>query len=464
LNSYDEIRYHNLPNKQTHPSRLFMLAKLAGLDPPPVEACRVLELGTSEGVNIIAMAIALPNAQFTGIDLAQEPVAHGRQTIERLGLSNVRLHCQNLLEIRDSFGAFDYILVHGIYGWTPPVVGEKILEIAGQCLSPNGLAFISYNTLPAGHIRKAVRDMLLFHAAPSLEPAERIKKAREFLTVLAAGRPEPEAFDLAAASYAAVLLQHSDSALFHDELAPVYEPVYFHDFVARASAYGLQYAGDASGFDAPPNLKPESKEAARTMAAGDRIVEEQYLDFFRMRGFRQSLLCRKEVKVTPEWNADRIIGSYAVTQASEAQDGAFLITDSDKVRLTTTHPVPIAYLRRLIEARPWSIPVKAEDADVALALFKVGILELHGTPGIARPAGENPCASPLARVQAERGEATVATLWHRALELGDADARRMLTLLDGTRDRAALCEAMGCTREVMDGELWTLGRHGLLTA
>jgi hypothetical protein len=117
----------------------------------------------------------------------------------------------------------------------------------------------------------------------------------------------------------------------------------------------------------------------------------------------------------------------------------------------------------VIAARPLSIPVTPEDAEVALALFKVGILELHGTPGIARPAGDQPCASLLARYQAARGEATVTTLWHRALELGDAEARRMLTLLDGTRDREALCAAMECTREVMDAELWTLGRHGLLT-
>src|ERR1019366_3472500 len=71
-NTYDEFRYNNLPILQTHPSRLWVLAKLAGLAPAPVEACRVLELGTSEAANIIGMAVTLPDAHFTGVDLAGE--------------------------------------------------------------------------------------------------------------------------------------------------------------------------------------------------------------------------------------------------------------------------------------------------------------------------------------------------------------------------------------------------------
>jgi SAM-dependent methyltransferase len=464
LNFYDAVRYNNLPNKQTHPSRLFVLGKLAGFDPPPAETCRVLELGTSEGINIIGMAVGLPRAQFTGIDLAQEPVARARRTAADLGLANVRFECMNLLNIDRFFGEFDYILAHGIYGWTPPEVGAKILDVARQCLSPKGMIFVSYNAQPAGHIRKLVRDMMLFHIGAVEEPAERLEKARAFLRVLAEGRPAPEAFDLAAAAYAAVLLKHSDSALFHDELAPIYEPVYFRDFAAHAAAHGLQYAGDASGFDTPPNLKPETKEAARTMSAGDRIAEEQYLDFFRMRGFRQSLLCRKEVSLAAEWEPERILGAYAVTLANQAEDGAFLSGDSDNIRMTTTHPVPVEYLRKLIAAQPLSLPVTAEDASVALALFKVGIIELHGVPGVARRAGDYPCASPLARHQAAHGEPVVATLRHRALELGDAEARRVLTLLDGTRDHNTLCQEMGCTPEVMDAELLSLGKQGLLIA
>jgi SAM-dependent methyltransferase len=460
VNTYDELRYNNLPNAETHPSRLWVLAKLAGVEPVPVETCRVLELGTSEAANLIGMAVALPGAEFVGVDLAREPLARGQRVIDDLNLQNVRLLCKNLLEIDESLGKFDYILTHGIYGWTPPAVGEKILEIAQRCLSPAGVAYISYNTKPAGQIRRLVRDMMLYHAGRFENPVECLAHAREFLKVLALGRPEPETFDAAAAGYARDLLEHSDGALFHDDLAPVYEPVYFHDFVERAAMHELQYLGDASGYDAPRNLRAEAMDAVRTMARGDRIAELQYFDFLRMRGFRRSLLCRKHLSLTDDWNPSRIVGCYATTGASEDKDGAF--SGADNVRLTTTHPVPIEYMRRLIQSRPKSIKVEPEQAHVALELFKGGIIELRPTPETAAEPGPRPKVSPLARHQAANGELHVTTLWHRALEVEGDDARRMLSLLDGTRDREALCQAMDCSRERLDGELHMLGRLGLL--
>jgi len=359
-NTYDEFRYNNLPILQTHPGRLWVLAKLAGLEPAPVETCKVLELGTSEGANIIGMAVTLPRAHFTGVDLAGEPLARGQRVIDDLGLDNLRLLRMNLLEFDESLGKFDYILTHGIYGWTPPEVGAKVLEIAQRCLTPDGIAFVSYNTHPSGHIRRLVRDMMLYHAGRFENPVERLQHARAFLKVLALGRPEPDPFDAAAADYARVLLEHTDSALFHDDLAPVYEPVYFHEFVAHAKAHGLQYLGEASGYDTPRNLQVEALDTVRGMAAGDAIAEQQYLDFLRMRGFRKSLLCRQERDLETEWSAGRIVGCYATTAANEDPDGAF--SSADRIRLTTTHPVPIEYMRRLIESRPLALRVGPEEA------------------------------------------------------------------------------------------------------
>jgi hypothetical protein len=198
------------------------------------------------------------------------------------------------------------------------------------------------------------------------------------------------------------------------------------------------------------------------MAAGDRIAELQYLDFLRMRGFRRSVLCRNHFRLTDEWNPSRIVGCYATTRASEDKDGAF--SGADNLRLTTTHPVPIEYMRRLIQSRPISIEVEPEQAHVALELFKGGIIELRPTPGIAAEPGPKPKVSPLARHQASNGELHVTTLWHRALEIEGEEARRMLSLLDGTRDHDALCQAMDCSSERLETELHMLGRLGLLVA
>ena len=92
------------------------------------------------------------------------------------------------------------------------------------------------------------------------------------------------------------------------------------------------------------------------------------------------------------------------------------------------------------------------------------MIELHGFPGVAAVAGQRPIASPLARYQASTEEPNVTTLWHRSLDVTGEPSRKMLGLLDGTRDRETLVAEMNCTKEVLDAELNALGRHALLIA
>ena len=68
--------------------------------------------------------------------------------------------------------------------------------------------------------------------------------------------------------------------------------------------------------------------------------------------------------------------------------------------------------------------------------FVSGIVTLHvHPPRVARKAGPQPKASPLARLEARIGEA-VTSLLHTRVALPDANVRQLLALLDGTRDPA----------------------------
>lgn len=458
MSSYNQVPYINSPYAQTHPSRLFVMARLAGLDPAAVETCRVLEIGASEGENLIGMAMVLPSAEFVGIELAEVPVARGQKTIADLALSNVRLMQMNLLDLEERFGKFDYIVAHGLYSWTPHVVRDKILAVASAHLHPQGVAFISYNTHPAGNVRKMMREMMLYHIGDEADPARRVERARELLGLIALGRPKPNSLERAVADQAAELLSRTDSALFHDDLSDVYEPVYFHEFVSHAARHGLQYMGEASLADSlPRNVGADAIAGIRQMAGGDLIAGQQYLDFVRTKQFRQSLVCHAGNTLT-EGSAE---GCYASAGAVEIEEGVFV--SSADTRMSTTHPAPVAYMRRLMSLWPRSERITAPDAPLALELYRVGMIELHGFPGVARRAGERPAASRFARYQAARGDAGVTTLGHRTLKLADEDARRSISLMDGIRDRAELAREMQCSSEMLDQALEVLERQEIFT-
>jgi SAM-dependent methyltransferase len=406
------------------------------------------------------MAISLPGAQFTGIDLASVPVERGNQVIRDLGLSNVRLLQMDLLGIGEDLGEFDYIIAHGLYAWTPPVVRDKILAIARAHLSPNGIAFISYNAYPGGHLRKVLREAMLLHVGDAADPAVRLDRARCILQLFAAGRPEPDEFDRAFAAEAAEVMKRSQSSLFHDFLADIYEPVQLSEFVAHAAKHRLQYLADASALDsANPKLTAEVL-AAVTKSTADRIEREQYLDMLRLRRFRQSLVCRAEVAIQDEWITPRAAGLFAASSAEETAEGQF--TGQSGVTAKSNHPAVIAFLRKLIAVWPRAERLSPPEAEMAFKLFRGSMIDLRTTPGIAVRAGERPIASPLARYQAQSGDEEMSTLHHRSLPIGDERARHFLALLDGTRDHATLAREGAIKPEEVEALLGSLGRAAML--
>src|SRR5258705_7432635 len=104
---YNQVAYPSAIYPQTHPDRLATLGRLFGLAPEEVESARVLELGCGDGANLIAIAAALPNSHFTGIDFASDPVCRGGEVIKALDISNVDLQVGDITQADFGDARFD---------------------------------------------------------------------------------------------------------------------------------------------------------------------------------------------------------------------------------------------------------------------------------------------------------------------------------------------------------------------
>ena len=150
------------------------MAILRGLEPAPINRCRVLELGCGVGLNILGMAFQLPSSEFVGLDLAQRPIASGQASVTGLGLQNISLHSMDLCDASpERFGTFDFIIAHGLYSWVPQPVRERILALCREMLNPQGVAYVSYNAYPGNHLRDLVRGMMRFHTAGLEDPIDK---------------------------------------------------------------------------------------------------------------------------------------------------------------------------------------------------------------------------------------------------------------------------------------------------
>ncbi|MGA7216466.1 MAG: class I SAM-dependent methyltransferase [Terrimicrobiaceae bacterium] len=481
-NAYDEVLYPSLAHVQTHPDRLATLAKLFGMEPEPVERCRVLELGCGDGANIIPMAYALPGSTFLGIDLATRPILEGNRAIAQLGLQNVRLEQRDIADFNAGHGLFDYIIAHGVYSWVPAGVRDRLLAVCHDNLSANGVAYVSYNAYPGCHLRDMTRGMMLFHVRGVTDPGEKIAQGRALLKFLAASKKEPDLYRMMLEKELEHVMERSDGAFYHDDLSAIAHPVYLHQFLAHAAEHGLQFLGDAMFNEMQPEDYTPAVLSALEELDDDIIAREQYLDFLLCRRFRRTLLCHREVLLDHRIRPRVIAGFYAaadvrpespepdipspVIEEFQGQKGASVQTNRplDKaalLHLSRCWPHSVRFADLLAAARR-ALSEQTQDSDeedsaalcnLLARAYAAGVVELHvWAPHLVTTVSDRPIASPIARLESRRGE-RVTTLRHTGLELSDQNSRDLLALLDGTRDFEALVDSLATLVKAGDAQI-----------
>lgn len=234
-NPYDQVHYPSFPFVRTHPITTGVFAALYGRRFRPFAASRVLEVGCGDGINLINMALGAPQAEFLGVDLAEQPIAVARATAQRCGCANVGFHACDLAEIDNSYGRFDYVIAHGVYAWVPARAREALMRIIGERLSDDELAVVSYNALPGARFRQAIRDMLLCVTDRAESPEQKLDLARSFLAEQIEVWSDAEGDEVALKSEARRILAIPPGVLYHDELNKDFAPQLLSDTVAAGA-------------------------------------------------------------------------------------------------------------------------------------------------------------------------------------------------------------------------------------
>ena len=481
--SYDEVPYGEGCFRVSQPDHLAALAAVLGVAAPPLERCRVLELGCGSGGNLLPMALELPEASFVGVDLSEGQIASARECASALGVRNADFRAMDLAAIDASFGTFDYVVCHGVYSWVPEAVQERIFAICSANLAPDGLAYVSYNTFPGWHERRMARELMLYHNRAGGPAAERIARARSFPGELARVVLSPEsAYGRVLRAEAEALKDEEDAYVFHEFLEDENRPTYVHEFLARAARHGLEFLTEAGTPGLFEGLPAPTREAVERWAV-DAISREQYLDFVCNRPFRKTVLRRAGRPAAGPPDPAALAG-LCVSSDLKPAPGSPVVADESPARfvrpdiegaVNTNSPLFKAILLALDAARPRALdpaalhaavaarlaeagkalPADREEAEThlrgaVLRLYLTDLVELHVRP--PRPAAgvsARPLGSPLARYQAARS-ASVTSLRRRVVQLGELE-RAVLLELDGSRNLDGILDRV--TARVLSGDV-----------
>jgi len=472
--AYEDFQYENLAFRNTHPDWLGTVGRIFGMQPAPADGCRVLELGCGPGGNLVPLAELLPGSEFVGIDLSSSQIARARSDAAAIGATNLRFEAMDIRDVPD-LGPFDYVICHGVFSWVPDDARRRILAIASEQLSPHGIAYVSYNTLPGWHARGMLRAILR-RVVPEGPPQEMARTARAFLHILRTQTPEQLPLGAWLRGELALLDQLTDRYLYFEYLVDENVPLYFDEFLQLASDAGLQHLGDADVSSMLPSQLGEEGERFVDSITRTQLEQEQLLDYLTIRLFRRTLLCRRDVAIEREIDhrvlADGWIGADltfdpAVTDAQLTSTEELTFVDAEGLRISSDDPVSKAMLQALAAAGPAGLATADAVAHVARVLGRTELTDLTDLTELTdevsaramrilmqgrldagrwqRPVTgtvpEHPMTTRLVRHQAAEGLPSVvnARQEHRSVDPLD---RVLLTAMDGTRDRAALARAV----------------------
>lgn len=465
-NPYDQIPYRGFPRRHSHPELLAANATIFGLQPPSVATSRILEVGCGDGANLISIAASLPDAQCSGVDRSETHITKGQEVIDGAGLTNIQLQQGSFADLATPEQPYDYIIAHGVYSWISSEEQQQLLALLKSQLSPNGVAFVSYNCYPGWNLRKLVRELLLYRTRNVEDPQQRVNIARQILPILAgAVPPAMQGYAALLADEQALINQTDDYYIAHEHLEVDNEPCHFHEFATRLDQNSLQFLCEAELASMFINRYPAPLAALQTKDT-DVIEAEQLLDFAVLRMFRQTLICHDAQEVSRQLNPD--IAKELLATAHGVYDQAPLRFDTQPesfqgsrgANVTTSHPLAKAAM--LVMAENWpkrltfaeletlahqklagtsTAALESEALEQAsqslsemlLACATADIVELHASAGtFATEVSDKPVASQLARYQAGIGS-TVTTLRHVPLNL-DTLSQHLIQLCDGNND------------------------------
>jgi methyltransferase-like protein len=267
-----------------------------------------------------------------------------------------------------------------------------------------------------------------------------------------------------------------DSYLLHDELERFNSPCYFYEMLGRARAHGLAFLAEARPEAMfPGNFGPKVEEHLREKCGGVQVLVEQYIDFVVNRTFRESLLIHAEREPQIRYDPDRsrVRDLHIAAWVPPADEPTRLdnsrqeYREADGATLFTNDPGIKATLDALSARWPWTLSRQELVDAVRARLVEAGLTPSDSLPetvenlmgvlilqGQARyrlhPVSPEPASALLRLDETARRmveltgddtEASTFDLWNETHMLSPLD-RHLLPLLDGTRDREALVEAL----------------------
>lgn len=294
--------------RQQTPSQMALACLLGGVLcplPRPDEPVSYLELGCGQGYGALLMAAANPCWRVTGIDFNPAHIATARAWAAEAGIENVEFLEADLATLAEDQAArlvpeADFVTLHGVWTWVPPVVQAGIVRLLLARLRPGGVVHVSYNALPgwAGAIglQRVLRESGRRLAWRSDRQAE---AGAKFVRAL----NDAEAAHLRHQPMTQAMLRKLDDLpkayLAHEYMNDAWAPCFHADLADALGAAKLDWVASANLPENFPELMLTEAQRAEYQRFEDPLARELVKDLCLERTLRHDVFVRGPRRIAP---------------------------------------------------------------------------------------------------------------------------------------------------------------------
>ena len=311
--------------RELAPNWINYTALLNGVRSPSGE-CRILELGCGHGFGLILLAAIHPEHEFLGVDFAPEHVAHGRWLAAEAGLDNVRFEEADFMDLAqswpNSWGAFDYVLGHGLLSWLNKSVRAALIKAIDSAAKPGSIVYLSYNTMPGSLSGQAVQHLFrLWQKAEATPSLQAIKKGTEqFEEMIKSGVAMVKALP-ALESRIESIKKADKNYLVHEYLHDNWNPFWFDEIYDELGPAKLSFIGSASVGDHYVDTFLKMNFNGVLSKHTDSIVYQVMVDVIVNQSFRRDLFGRGTTQaLSPVRERQLRDTSFAIRRRPDSKD------------------------------------------------------------------------------------------------------------------------------------------------
>jgi SAM-dependent methyltransferase len=303
-----------------------LLGGAAGIEIGPTSRLSYLELGCGQGFGALMLAACNPTWQVIGIDYNPAHIAAARAFCAEADIANARFIEADMAAFGETpvgreLPQADVVTMHGVWSWVGDAARAGIVHLLADKLRPGGIAYVSYNALPAWQGALGMQRVLLEAGGRARGRSDRqVAAGWELVRAMI----DAEAHHLRDSSLVRSLTEYGSRApiayLAHEYMNAAWRPCFHADVVQALAGAKLEWVASAQLLENFTPLMLDDKARAVLSGFDDPAMRELVKDMFLTRCLRQDVFVRGARRLT---NAERDAALGEVTLALLSQEDQF---------------------------------------------------------------------------------------------------------------------------------------------